>query len=152
MLCYTTLKHCRNTTRCWNRTNFYSCIANVAFLRSVKKTRVDWTQHNTTQGPSVLLWTSLLFEQTKNHVLRMCSVGSICMHPHICIHSHTHSLTHTPTRFRVNYTRTVYTTHNVEWKLWPRHSPGGQVLFLSQGFSKLTKSCSHSIRYCNHFW
>ena len=29
---HASLKHCRNATRCWNRTKFYSCVANVAFL------------------------------------------------------------------------------------------------------------------------
>ena len=32
---HASLKRCRNATRRWNRTKFYSCVANVAFLREV---------------------------------------------------------------------------------------------------------------------
>ena len=33
---HASLKRCRNATRRWNRTKFYSCVANVAFLLPAK--------------------------------------------------------------------------------------------------------------------
>ena len=34
---HASLKRCRNATRRWNRTKFYSCVANVAFLLLAKR-------------------------------------------------------------------------------------------------------------------